>query len=547
MRFFELSPQTAFGYWGYVQPRYHSSASSAPETDNKSYRLEFAIGPGASCRVKIETRLEEGYLPILRSVQHEDAIDYHLTAFVTLEKSPIGPKRLRGSDWRACYPNTGGQMLKAEEREKIKDLIESEMHGREEETVCWVRVEAVNTSKAPAYAWLKVPKFKYDGARGFTTFETGRVLCVNKLDGKPVPQNEMAVLVQPGQTVVLDMLMPHQAVSPARAAKLAKLDFEQHIGACRAFWKNKLASGASISVPEAAIDERIKAGLLHCDIVALGKEPNGTLLATIGWYAPIGSESSPIIQFFDSMRWHNVAERSLQFFLDRQRADGFIQNFGGYQLETGPALWSMGEHFRYTRDTAWVRRIKSKLVKSCDFLLAWRDRNKRPELRGRGYGLMDGKVADPEDFFHSFMLNALSYVGIARVAEMLKEVDPAQSKRLAKEAAEFKKDIRTAYYESMARSPAFPMGDGTWLPSVPPWAEYRGALAMYADGGDWATHGAFGARDSLIGSLYLVTGEVLAPEEIGTEVLLRMHQQLFTVKNAGLSQPYYCRHDQIHL
>jgi hypothetical protein len=247
------------------------------------------------------------------------------------------------------------------------------------------------------------------------------------------------------------------------------------------------------------------------------------------------------------MRWHNVAERSLQFFLDRQRADGFIQNFGGYQLETGPALWSMGEHFRYTRDTAWVRRIKSKLVKSCDFLLAWRDRNKRPELRGRGYGLMDGKVADPEDFFHSFMLNALSYVGIARVAEMLKEVDPTQSKRLAKEAAEFKKDIRIAYYESMARSPAFPMGDGTWLPSVPPWAEYRGALAMYADGGEWATHGAFGARDSLIGSLYLVTGEVLAPEEIGTEVLLRMHQQLFTVKNAGLSQPYYCRHDQIHL
>lgn len=547
MRFFEVAHDARTGYWGYVQPRYHSVVSTAPETDGKPYRLDFVVGPGASCRVKIERRLEEGCLPILRSVQREGALDYHVTVFATLEKGPLTAKRLRGSDWRASYPNMGGQMLKPEEREQLKDLIETEMHGREEETVCWVRVEAVNTTGAPAYAWFRVPKFKYDGARGFSAFESGRVLCVNRIDGEPVPQDEMAVLVAPGKTVVLDMLIPHQPLPPERAARLAKLDFGQHLEACRAFWKARLAAAAAISVPEPAVDERIKAGLLHCDLVTLGKEPAGTLLATIGWYAPIGSESSPIIQFFDSMRWHGVAERSLQFFLDRQREDGFIQNFGGYQLETGPALWSMGEHFRYTRDTVWVRRIRPNLLKACDFLLAWRNRNKRAELRGRGYGLLDGKVADPEDFFHSFMLNALSYVGIARVAEMLEEVDPAQSRRLAREAAAFRRDIRTAYYEAMARSPVIPMSDGTWLPTVPPWAEYPGALALYAEGGNWWTHGAFGSRDSLIGALYLVTGEVLEPDESGAEVLLRMHQQLFTANNAGFSQPYYCRHDQIHV
>ena len=54
-------------------------------------------------------------------------------------------------------------------------------------------------------------------------------------------------------------------------------------------------------------------------------------------------------------------------------------------------------------------------------------------------------------------------------------------------------------------------------------------------------------RDSLIGALYLVISEVLDPHEIGTEILLNSHQQLCTVRNAGLSQPYYCRHDYIHL
>ncbi len=120
---------------------------------------------------------------------------------------------------------------------------------------------------------------------------------------------------------------------------------------------------------------------------------------------------------------------------------------------------------------------------------------------------------------------------------MLHEVDPAASKRLSAEAAEFRKDIRTAFYGAVGRSPAIPLNDGTWVPSVPPWPEYPGALALYAEGENWFTHGAFGARDSLIGPLYLVIGEVLDPHETGAEILLKSHQQLFTVKNAGLSQP----------
>ncbi len=43
------------------------------------------------------------------------------------------------------------------------------------------------------------------------------------------------------------------------------------------------------------------------------------------------------------------------YFLDKQRGDGMIQNFGGYMGETGSVLWSIGEYYRYTHDTAWVR------------------------------------------------------------------------------------------------------------------------------------------------------------------------------------------------
>jgi hypothetical protein len=559
LRFFEFGRHATNGYWGYIQPRFHSVLPPLPEIDNKPYMLNFAIGKGDACRHNITSHLDDGCLPIVRSIQREDTMAYQVTAFATLEKSPLSLETLRGSEWEACYPNTGGNMLSAEDREKIKDLIDQETLHREEETVLCIRIKAVNSGPVPHYAWFKtaycqsvghwlpVTNIAYDAKRGLSHFPTGRVYAISRLDGKPAPAEELAVLIQPGASATLEIFIPHQPLPQKRALKLAATDFDAKLDECRKFWRSKLNSGAAISVPEAAIDERIKAGLLHCDIAALGREPAGPVLATIGWYAPIGSESSPIIQFFDAMGWHKLAERSLEFFLARQRKDGFIQNFGGYQLETGPALWTMGEHFRHSRDTKWVRRIKPKLLKSCDYLLAWRDRNKKPALRGKGYGLIDGKVADPEDFFRSFMLNALSYVGLQRVGEMLKEVDPTQSRRLEREAREYREDIRTAFYESIARSPVIPLGDGTWIPTVPSWAEYPGPLSLYAEGGKWFTHAAFGARDSVIGALYLVMGEVLTAHEIGTDILLKSHQQLFTVRNAALTQPYYVRHDYTHL
>ncbi|MDD5678028.1 MAG: hypothetical protein PHW60_08585 [Kiritimatiellae bacterium] len=556
MRFFEVGYDPKLGYWGYVQPRYHSTLQNIPESGDKPYSIGFVVGPGNSCRYDITRRLEDGVLPILRSTQREENVHYHLTVFCTLENRPLSANAVRGSEWTACYPNTGGNMLTPEEREKLKDLLRAEMRARDEETVCVIRIAAVNTERTPQYAWFKGGSFYgarllkpagYQSANGYGILESGRVFAIHRLNGAPMPEEEMAVLLQPGETAIFEILIPHQPLPRARAAKLSKLDFDAHLNACRKFWRAKLSAAASIHVPERAINERIQAGLLHCDITTLGKEPDGAALATIGWYSPIGSESAPIIQFFDSMGWHHLAERALQFFFNRQREDGFIQNFNGYQLETGPALWTMGEHFRYTRDIAWVKRIRPNLLKACEYLLAWRERNKKPELRGKGYGLLDGKVADPQDFFHSFMLNGLSYVGIQRVAEMLANIDPQASRRLAREAREFKQDIRAAFYEALARSPVVPIGDGTWVSSAPPWTEYPGALALYAEGGKWFTHGTFSGRDSLIGSLYLVISEVLDANELGTEFPLKSHQALMTVRNAGLSQPYYCRHDYIHL
>jgi len=67
-----------------------------------------------------------------------------------------------------------------------------------------------------------------------------------------------------------------------------------------------------------------------------------------------------------------------------------------------------------------VESVQDSIVKACEFLIRWREQNLGDELRGgKGYGMISGKIADPEDHFHSFMLNAGTYAGLSRAAEML--------------------------------------------------------------------------------------------------------------------------------
>jgi hypothetical protein len=117
---------------------------------------------------------------------------------------------------------------------------------------------------------------------------------------------------------------------------------------------------------------------------------------------------------------------------------------------------------------------------------------------------------------------------------------------LAGECRGYREDIRRAFFETVARSPVVPLSDGSWLPSFSPWTEYPGPVSLFAEGGHWFTHGAMPSRDSLLGALFLVTGEVLEAGEAAVTHMLRVHQELFTHSNAAFSQPYYCRHDQIH-
>ncbi|MDD4644732.1 MAG: hypothetical protein PHY99_01940 [Bacteroidales bacterium] len=534
-----------------IRPLNASTPLIIPEISTRDIQYNYITGRGQGIELITTRNLEEGTLPILQSTLTDDDIQYSTTSFVTLESSALKSNTTFGTEYLVADSYCIGHTFTKEHEEQFQAQLLEEQK-KIEETVLWYRAVAVNTASVPRYAWFKTVKpyginSIFDNTSGFSSFSAEKVFGISTLNGKPLPNEEIAVLLKPGETAIFEFTLPHSPVSKERAVRLSKQSFDDRHAECKAYWKSKLSKAAQIELPEKRIEEMIQAGLLHLDLITYGKEPAGTLTPSIGVYSPIGTESSPIIQFYNSMGWHENARRSLQFFLDKQLGNGMIQNFGGYMVETGAALWSMGEYFRYTGDTAWVKQVEPKLLKACDFLMQWRERNKKEELRGKGYGMIDGKVADPEDQFHQFMLNGYAYLGLDRVAEILKNIDPVNAKKLKMEAEAWKSDIRISFFNSMAHSPVVPLGDGTWCPTVPPWTETTGPRALFLNNETFFSHGTFTVPDALLGPLYLVFCEVLSPEEQASKMMLSYHTELLYQKNSTFSQPYYSRNNWLQL
>lgn len=553
-RIFHLDERVTGNATYSIKPAFSDHPLAFPDLNMNYVAYAFAFGRGLGTTPNTTRSLEDGVYPIRHTQMTDGGITYHATAFVGLEKSSLNAGPIRGTNYLVAAKYSSGSML-TEKQQAVFDAIQEEEMLPSEETILYYQVKATNTQAVPKYAWFKTAKpgtawwvsspYTYDAQTGFSSYTNDRVFAVSQQDGTPMATEEMAVLLQPGETTVFEFYLPHEPISAARAEQLAHRDFDELKEQCKQYWQHKLEKAALIHVPEKRINEMIQAGLLHLDLITYGREPDSTLAPAIGKYSPIGTESSPIIQFYASMGWLDIAKRSVNYFLDKQHENGFIQNFNGYMVETGAALYTMGEYFRYANDTTWLRNRKEALLKSCNYLIKWRDDNKLDALRGEGYGMISGKVADPEDHFHQYMLNGYGYLGLQRIAEIMKVIAPKEGERLGQEAAAWKKDIRTSFFNSLAMSPVLPLNDGTWVSSAPPWTGKRGLRAFNTEGANFWSHGTFTTADALLGPLYLVFCEVLDPEEPATQWMLNYHADVLFQHNTALSQPYYSRHDWI--
>ena len=190
-------------------------------------------------------------------------------------------------------------MFTPTQQSRFDSLLPAEIENGEE-AVLFLRISATNTAVVPRYAFLRTiwPSkgsgegnalpYRFEGDTGLGVYESGRIFAISKLDGAPLQQEEAVILLQPGESTVMDVFLPHRPISRERAQQLSHATFEQQKQECKAFWQSKLKDTSRIELPEKRITEMIQAGFcilissrMGASLMARWLQPSVTILPSV--------------------------------------------------------------------------------------------------------------------------------------------------------------------------------------------------------------------------------------------------------------------------
>jgi hypothetical protein len=337
------------------------------------------------------------------------------------------------------------------------------------------------------------------------------------------------VHLKPGETHVVNTVIPGWLPKLSEATTLQTLDFETLERAATRHWDDRTAQLMRIQIPDRHLQNVFDATLQHFLLVLTRNGNKRELYPNVAMlhYGSIGSESSPIIRALDMRGLHDVAEQCLDAFLSTQgdsmpdgdyqsKTGGFYRFWPIYTVNQGGVLWALADHYNFTRDDAWLKRVAPKIIAGCDFIVRERRRTMTSDSRGvkpLHYGLAPaGCVADPRDWQYSFMLNAWFYAGLKKSLEVLSHIYQTKALALDAEARDYKECIIRALNESVALSPVTRLRDGTSVSSVPPYLGLRGFSTDAKDSVDPDRRHGY-AYDCTIGPFHLFNCGVLDPND----------------------------------
>ena len=326
-----------------------------------------------------------------------------------------------------------------------------------------------------------------------------------------------------------------------------------------------MAPAMQVDIPDELLANLLRASQVHCTLAARNEADGARIDAWISssYYASLDTESHAILHGMDLWGQHDFARRTLAFFLERHKPEGYLSH--GYTLiGTGQHLWWSADHYRLTGDEAWWREVTPKLAKMCHWVVTQTSKTKRRDPYGEPvpqYGLMPpGTVADWQDWGYSYSMNGYYYAGLANAARALAASGHPEADAFAQAAAEFRNNILRAYAWTTARTPVVQRRDGAWIPGSPFQALCPGPSPQFFPNynGSWI-------YDAELGAHNLVDEGVLDPQgpqaayaadyledrqfidnDFGVITAEATRKDWFNRGGFGRAQPFYGRYVQMH-
>ncbi|MBM4085296.1 MAG: hypothetical protein FJ272_10945, partial [Planctomycetes bacterium] len=360
--------------------------------------------------------------------------------------------------------------------------------------------------------------------------------------------------LRPGQSVLLHVAIPSITLaSQEEIESVRSLRFEAEAQRVCALWRDVTAQGTQIQTPEPWLNDFYKAHVRHLLVNCFQELDTDYLHAHVGTfsYGVYPNESVMMISDLDRRGYHDHARRNYDAFLHYQGTVGMPGNFrsregqfygagghetGGYNKSHGYVLWGMAEHWRYTRDRAWMARAAPGLVKACEWVVRERKgtmATRRPVGATHAspvpeYGwLPAGSLEDVTDYWHWLATNSATAWGFQALADALVDFGHPEGRRLQQEARAYCRDFMHGVTESRILCPVVRLRDGTYVPKIPSRLYERGRA-----------HGWL--RETLEGSLFLPAYGLLAPTAPETRWILQDYEDnLYISDRYGYAIPTF--------
>ena len=326
-------------------------------------------------------------------------------------------------------------------------------------------------------------------------------------------------------------------VKPSEAAALAALDFDRERRNTVRYWRRVLNQSSRLIMPEPALTDfyRAVAGhlLINCEI-----EPGtNRRFARVGSfrYGVYPNESCMMVLDLDRRGYHRIAAECLDTWLHYQGTAGLPGDFdstngvlygaggyeaGGYNQYQGWILWTLAQHYRFTRDNAWLRHAAPAIVAGADWIIheAARTEN-RPDL-GKGL-LPPGDLEDITDWWTWLSTSCYTWRGLDGAAWALEQIHDPNAPRIRAAADAYHKTLVDHFLTASALSPVVRLRDGTAVPQIPSYVQRRGR--------------SFGwIRETLEGPMHLIITRAIDPKSVrATWILKDYEDNLFLSDHYG--------------
>jgi hypothetical protein len=342
----------------------------------------------------------------------------------------------------------------------------------------------------------------------------------------------------------------------------ALLDGKGSVSQVESYWEGVLKSAMQIDVPDAFLNNIIRASQVHCMMAARCQERGARIAAWAAApiYGPLESESNSVIRGMDMNGQTDFAQRSLDFFLKQCNKQGFITT--GYTIVgTGEVLWTLGEHYDRTRDRAWLKKVAPEVVRICQWITRQREKTKRLDARGQKvpeYGLFPpGVTADWDRYAYRLFNDAQFYAGLEAAGRALADIDDPAAPAIQEDAKQYRQDILRAYRWAQARMPVVRLDNGTWVPGDPSFLDCPGRVEDFLPAEDGNRTWCYSIE---AGAHHLAATRVIDPLSTDTNWMIdyledvqflrsgmgeypeeKNRSDIFDFGGFAKLQPYYCR------